>query len=153
MTTKPVSVGECKPGKYVVIDGAPCVVKTVQTSKPGKHGHAKCRVEAVGIIDGVKRIFVKPAHDTIDAPMVERLVQEQRDIVKASLKFLKNGGHFVYATCSLLSKENEDQVEYFLKNHPLVLEREQTLHPEEGGMDGFFAAVFKKRDVIESHTL
>ena len=72
MTTKPVSVGECKPGKYVVIDGAPCVVKTVQTSKPGKHGHAKCRVEAVGIIDGVKRIFVKPAHDTIDAPMVEK---------------------------------------------------------------------------------
>ncbi len=72
MTTKPASVGECKPGKYVVIDGAACVVKTVQSSKPGKHGHAKCRIEAVGLVDGAKRIIVKPSHDTIDVPIVEK---------------------------------------------------------------------------------
>ena len=72
MTVKPIDVGEAKEGKYIVVDGVACVIKSVQRSKPGKHGHAKCRVEAVGIIDGQKRIFVKPAHDKIDSPIVEK---------------------------------------------------------------------------------
>lgn len=85
----------------------------------------------------------------IDAPMIERLVQQQRDIVKDALQHLKPGGRFVYATCSLLPDENEQQVDYFLKNHPLVLEGAPlSLWPEEGGMDGFFAAVFKKENLV-----
>ncbi len=80
----------------------------------------------------------------IDATMVQRLVLEQRQIMKDSLPFLKTGGHLVYITCSLFPEENGDQVAHFLKNHPLVLEKELFLLPEEGGMDGFFAAVFKK---------
>lgn len=84
----------------------------------------------------------------IDAAMVERLVQEQRDIVKKSLEFLKPGGRLVYATCSLFAEENENQVAYFLKNHPLVLEKEVKLAPKASGNDGFFAAVFKKQPLI-----
>ncbi len=70
MDVKPISVGEIKEGKYIVIDGVACVVKSVQKSKPGKHGHAKCRIEAVGIVDGSKKIIVKPVHDTIDSPLI-----------------------------------------------------------------------------------
>lgn len=85
----------------------------------------------------------------IDPPMIQRLIQQQRDIVKQALEHLKPGGHLVYATCSLLPEENGDQVAYFLKNHPLQMDREPLfLWPEEGGMDGFFAAVFKKQKVI-----
>lgn len=72
MDVKPVSVGEIKEGKYVVIDGIACVVKSVQKSKPGKHGHAKCRIEAVGLINEEKKIVVKPAHDTMDSPLIEK---------------------------------------------------------------------------------
>lgn len=72
MDVKPISVGEVKEGKYIVIDGIACVVKSVQKSKPGKHGHAKCRIEAVGLINGEKKIFVKPAHDTVDSPLIEK---------------------------------------------------------------------------------
>lgn len=69
---KQTNVVSLKKGSYVIIDGAACIVKDVQTSRPGKHGHAKCRVEAVGIIDGQKRIFVKPGHDNIDVPIIEK---------------------------------------------------------------------------------
>ena len=76
MEVKAISVGEAKEGRYIVVDGVPCVVKSVQKSKPGKHGHAKCRIEAVSLIDGNKKIFVKPANDSIDSPLVEKEVAQ-----------------------------------------------------------------------------
>jgi translation initiation factor 5A len=72
MTTKPVSVGSLKKGNYVVIEGAACVVSDTQISRPGKHGHAKVRLTAVGIVDGKKRVIVLPGHDNIDAPIIEK---------------------------------------------------------------------------------
>lgn len=84
----------------------------------------------------------------IDEKMLKRLVQEQRQIVKEALPFLKPGGKLIFATCSILPDENEEQMNYFLQNHPLILEKKLMLFPEEGGMDGFFAAVFKKQDLI-----
>jgi 16S rRNA C967 or C1407 C5-methylase (RsmB/RsmF family) len=84
----------------------------------------------------------------IDAPMIERLVEQQREIVAQALEHLKPGGRLVYATCSLLPEENSNQVAYILKNHPLELEKELVLLPEEAGMDGFFAAVFKKQTLV-----
>ena len=72
MTTKPVSIGSLQKGNYVVVDGAACRVTGTQTSRPGKHGHAKVRLEAVGLIDEKKRVIVAPGHDNIPAPLVEK---------------------------------------------------------------------------------
>jgi len=72
MTTKPVSVGLLKKGNYVVIEGAASVVTDTQVSRPGKHGHAKVRLTAVGIVDDKKRVIVLPGHDNIDAPIIEK---------------------------------------------------------------------------------
>lgn len=72
MATKQIEVKSLKIGSYVVVDGAACTVKSIQTSKPGKHGHAKSRIEAVGIMDGQKKIFVAPGHDKIDSPIIEK---------------------------------------------------------------------------------
>ena len=68
--TKQTHAGGLKVGSYVIMSGAACVVKSVQTSRPGKHGHAKCRIEAVGVVDNQKRIEVFPAHDTVDVPII-----------------------------------------------------------------------------------
>ncbi|MFH2028594.1 MAG: translation initiation factor IF-5A [Nanoarchaeota archaeon] len=70
--TKPVSIGGLQKGNYVVIEGAACRVTGTQVSRPGKHGHAKVRLEAVGLIDEKKRVIVAPGHDNIDAPIVEK---------------------------------------------------------------------------------
>ena len=72
MTVKLVSVGSLKSGSYIVIDGAACKVASIQTSRPGKHGHAKCRIEAVGIVDAKKRVIVMPGHDNIESPIIEK---------------------------------------------------------------------------------
>lgn len=72
MDIKQTSVNELRPGRYIVIDGAACIVKDIQKSKPGKHGSAKCRIEAVGIIDDVKRVIIKGAHDNIESPLIEK---------------------------------------------------------------------------------
>ena len=72
MSTKPVDVGSLKVGSYVIVDGVACTVKSIQISRPGKHGHAKSRIEAVGIIDGQKKIFIKPSHDKMDSPIIEK---------------------------------------------------------------------------------
>lgn len=61
-----------KVGKYLIVDNEAYVVKSVQISKTGKHGHAKCRVEAVGIMDGKKIIKIMPGHDAVDIPIIEK---------------------------------------------------------------------------------
>ncbi len=70
--TKQVQVTGLKPGRYVIIDGIACRVNKIDTSKPGKHGHAKCRVEAIGIIRGEKKVVVLPGHDKLDSPVIEK---------------------------------------------------------------------------------
>jgi len=71
-TTVPKSVGELQKGNYVVVDGVASIVVNTSYSRPGKHGHAKVRMDAVGIIDGKKRQVVMPGHDNIDVPIIEK---------------------------------------------------------------------------------
>jgi len=68
--TKPVPVGTLQRGSYVVIDGIACRISGTTTSRPGKHGHAKVRLEGVGLLDGKKRIIVAPGHDHVDVPII-----------------------------------------------------------------------------------
>ncbi len=70
--TKLASIGELKKGDTLVIDGAPCKITTLQVSRPGKHGHAKVNLMAVGLIDGKKRNLVMPGHDKVEVPLVEK---------------------------------------------------------------------------------
>lgn len=72
MTVKLVSVGHLQKGRYVVIDGAACTVTDVKTSRPGKHGHAKVNLTAVGILDDKKRNIIMPGHDNIEVPVIEK---------------------------------------------------------------------------------
>jgi 16S rRNA (cytosine967-C5)-methyltransferase len=78
--------------------------------------------------------------------MLPRIVQEQRQIFAEALSYLKPGGHIVYATCSILPQENQQQAAYFLEQYPLELIGEPfSSFPAAGEMDGFFGVVFKKK--------
>ena len=66
------SVGSLQKGNYVVVDGVASIVKSTQTSRPGKHGHAKVRMQATGILDGKTREIVMPGHDQVDCPIIEK---------------------------------------------------------------------------------
>lgn len=90
MATKPVSVGSLKKGNYVVINGAACIVSDTQNSRPGKHGHAKVRLTAVGMIDGKKRVEVMPGHDNINAPIVEKKIAQVLSISEDMANVMDN---------------------------------------------------------------
>ncbi len=67
-----VEVKDLKEGKYVLVDDAPCSIKSISKSKPGKHGSAKARIDVIGIFDKQKRSIVSPVSDKIYVPIVER---------------------------------------------------------------------------------
>ncbi len=72
MVLKIINATEAKVGTNIIVDGNPCVVKKMDVSKTGKHGHAKCRIEAVGLLDGNKKVFVVPGHDKFEVPLVDK---------------------------------------------------------------------------------
>ncbi|MES2344358.1 MAG: RsmB/NOP family class I SAM-dependent RNA methyltransferase [Chlamydiota bacterium] len=81
-----------------------------------------------------------------DVTRLEALLLEQRMIFEKALQFLNADGKIVYATCSMLPQENQDQIRYFQEKFDLILDAPPFISlPSEGGMDGFFAAVLKTR--------
>jgi 16S rRNA (cytosine967-C5)-methyltransferase len=89
------------------------------------------------------------------------LLPKQAVILDQAATLVRNGGRLVYATCSLLAEENEDQVSAFLTRHAgfalVPLPRAWpggappnpgeflSLTPARHGTDGFFAAVLERR--------
>ena len=61
-----------KVGRYMIIDEEPCKIMSISTSKPGKHGEAKARIEAIGIFDGQKRSVVHPVKHKIQVPLIDK---------------------------------------------------------------------------------
>ncbi len=78
------TAGAMKKGSFLLIEGIACKVSDTQTSKPGKHGHAKIRITAVGIMDGKKRELVCPAHDNINVPVIEKRTAQVLSISAAN---------------------------------------------------------------------
>ena len=61
-----------KVNRYMIIDDEPCKIVSITTSKPGKHGEAKARIEAIGIFDGQKRSVVHPVKHKIHVPIIDK---------------------------------------------------------------------------------
>lgn len=81
----------------------------------------------------------------LGALFLKEMVQKQREIFEKALSFVKPGGKILYVTCSLLSEENENQIDFFLKTHPIQsLQSPWKILPTSNGPDGFFAALFEK---------
>ena len=61
-----------KVNRYMIIDDEPCKIVSITTSKPGKHGEAKARIEAIGVFDGQKRSVVHPVKHKIHVPIIDK---------------------------------------------------------------------------------
>lgn len=89
---------------------------------------------------------------------LESLRETQAQLLRLWAPRVKPGGFLVYATCSLLRVENEDQVDAFVREFPefqaappenftpeLTKRGELRLYPHVHGCDGFFAARLQKK--------
>jgi translation initiation factor 5A len=86
-----VEVRELKEGRYVIIDDEPCIIKGISHSKPGKHGSAKARVDAIGIFDGQKRSVVNPVTAKTYVPTVERRTGQVLSVSDKSVQLMDMG--------------------------------------------------------------
>jgi translation initiation factor 5A len=72
MSKTVAEVRTLKANRYMIIDGEPCKIVSITTSKPGKHGEAKARIEAFGIFDGQKRSVVRPVKHKVQVPIIDK---------------------------------------------------------------------------------
>lgn len=77
---------------------------------------------------------------------INKVIELQATIINDYSIMLKSGGMMVYATCSVLPSENENQVQAFLKNkgNEFELLEERHCWPSDG-FDGFYMALIKKK--------
>jgi 16S rRNA (cytosine967-C5)-methyltransferase len=82
----------------------------------------------------------------LTAEELENLKKLQQDILRSYSKMAKVGGLVLYATCSILPSENEQQIEKFMKDfgHQWRLLEQLRIDPDQGQGDGFYAALLER---------
>jgi 16S rRNA (cytosine967-C5)-methyltransferase len=93
---------------------------------------------------------------------INSLVEVQRQIIKASINYLKIGGTLIYSTCTISKQENIDNINFILQNYdfeakpicdylPQSLKSESSkkgfvqILPNKEVSDGFFIAKLRKK--------
>ena len=79
---------------------------------------------------------------------IDNIKKVQAEVLQNYSKIVKPGGKMVYATCSVLPSENEEQVKHFLgtkegKNFSFVKEKKVLAH--QSGYDGFYMALLERK--------
>lgn len=119
MALKLINATDARTGTTIMIEGEPCTVRTNDISKTGKHGASKCRIEAVGIFDGKKRVLAVPGHERFDVPLIEKkkgqVLSINEDASNASIMDLESFETIDVTYPEELGKELEveKQVEYW----------------------------------------
>ena len=81
---------------------------------------------------------------------LDALLPLQAEILEEASRHMKDDGKLVYSTCTLDRKENEKQVEKFLKAHPdWQLEDQKTVFPDET-RNGFYMARLSRKPADEN---
>jgi 16S rRNA (cytosine967-C5)-methyltransferase len=84
----------------------------------------------------------------LSAESIAKVQVTQQEILQSYPSMLKKGGQLVYATCSVLPSENEEQIKKFLaseagKDFELIEDRK--VLAQESGFDGFYIARLLKK--------
>ncbi|MDD4820869.1 MAG: class I SAM-dependent methyltransferase [Flavobacteriales bacterium] len=78
---------------------------------------------------------------------IDEVVATQAQILKSYSKILRVGGQMVYSTCSILPKENGEQVQRFLsENAGFSLVEEHSVFASVDGYDGFYMALLQRNE-------
>jgi translation initiation factor 5A len=72
MSIRRTEIQKLKTGQYMVVDEEPCIIKSIERSKSGKHGHAKVRVVCVGVFDNNKRSLTIPSGHMVAVPEITK---------------------------------------------------------------------------------
>lgn len=77
---------------------------------------------------------------------IQNLRGTQKEILNSYTRMVKPQGRCVYATCSVLPSENQNQVDTFVKENPeWTKTKEEIILPQTHGHDGFYIALLHKK--------
>ena len=85
MVLRLIDAYDCKPGTTILIEGEACSVRSNDISKTGKHGASKCRIEAIDIISGKKKIVAVPGSERFEVPLIEKKRAQVLSVNSAAL--------------------------------------------------------------------
>jgi 16S rRNA (cytosine967-C5)-methyltransferase len=79
---------------------------------------------------------------------IDNIKKVQAEVLESYSRIVKPGGKLVYATCSILPSENQEQVNHFLttpmgKNFTFV--KDSKILASESGFDGFYMALLERK--------
>ena len=86
---------------------------------------------------------------------VEICAARQKEILDNAATMLKAGGTIVYSTCTFSQEENEDVIEYFLKEHPdfTVVKMERFWPHKQDGEGHFVAKLVRRGELLLEETV
>jgi 16S rRNA (cytosine967-C5)-methyltransferase len=116
----------------------------------------------------IKKLYEKADRVLIDAPcsglgvlkrnpdskwklqpeFVDNIRKVQAEVLESYSRIVKPGGKLVYATCSVLPSENQEQVQKFLKSQAganFTFVEDRKLLASESGFDGFYMALMERK--------
>jgi 16S rRNA (cytosine967-C5)-methyltransferase len=136
-----------------------------RAKRNGVHNIETRAIESTKVI---KKLYDKADRVLIDAPcsglgvlrrnpdakwklqedFIEKIKQTQQEILQQYSRIVKPGGKLVYATCSILPSENQQQVDKFLtsesgKEFTFVKDKKVLAH--KSGFDGFYMALLERK--------
>ncbi len=124
-------------------------LKVIDSTKPIKKLYNKAdRVLIDAPCSGLGVLRRNPdAKWKLEPEFIDRIRVTQQEVLQQYSRMVKEGGKLVYATCSVLPSENQDQVKAFLKsevgaNFELIKDKKILAH--ENGYDGFYMALLER---------
>ena len=79
---------------------------------------------------------------------IDNIKKVQAEVLESYSRIVKPGGKLVYATCSILPSENQEQIQHFLTTETgksFTFVNEKKILASESGFDGFYMALLEKK--------
>jgi 16S rRNA (cytosine967-C5)-methyltransferase len=125
-------------------------LKVIDSTKPIKKLYNKAdRVLIDAPCSGLGVLRRNPdAKWKLEPEFLDRIRVTQQEVLQQYSKMVKPEGKLVYATCSVLPSENQNQVNTFLKSEAgtnFSLVKDKTILAHENGFDGFYMALLERK--------
>ena len=80
---------------------------------------------------------------------MDSIRETQKELLDSYSRMVKPGGELVYATCSILPSENQNQIQEFLKRETgkdFSMVKEEIILPSKSGFDGFYISLLQRKN-------
>lgn len=126
-------------------------MRVIDSTKPIKKLHRKAdRVLIDAPCSGIGVLRRNPDSKwKLQPEFLDSIKKVQQDILQQYSKIVKPGGKMVYATCSVLPSENQNQVAAFLKSEAgkdFTLVKDKKVLAHKSGFDGFYMALVERKE-------